>query len=42
MITIVGFFLLRAARRKLEPPHIEIDRTRTAVRQDVDVLARRS
>jgi lipopolysaccharide export LptBFGC system permease protein LptF len=42
LITIVGFFLLRGARRKLEPPHIEIDRTRTAVRQDVDVLARRS
>jgi hypothetical protein len=24
------------------PPHLEIDRTRTAVRQDVEVLARRS
>jgi lipopolysaccharide export LptBFGC system permease protein LptF len=41
-ITIVGFFLLYGARKKLVPPHIEIDRTRTAVRQDVDVLARRT
>src|SRR5262245_11605856 len=41
-ISIVGLFLLRGARRKLIPPHIEIDRTRTAVRQDVDVLARRT
>jgi hypothetical protein len=24
------------------PPHIEIDRTRTAVRQDVEVIARRT
>ena len=41
-ITIVGFFLLHGARKKLVPPHIEIDRTRTAVRQDVEVLARRT
>jgi lipopolysaccharide export LptBFGC system permease protein LptF len=41
VITTVGFFLLRSVRKKLAPPHIEIDRTRTAVRQDVDVLARR-
>jgi lipopolysaccharide export LptBFGC system permease protein LptF len=41
-ISIVGFFLLHGARKKLVPPHIEIDRTRTAVRQDVDVLARRT
>ena len=41
-ITIVGFFLLHGARKKLVPPHLEIDRTRTAVRQDVEVLARRS
>jgi uncharacterized membrane protein YqjE len=40
-ITIVGFFLLHGARKKLVAPHIEIDRTRTAVRQDVEVLARR-
>jgi hypothetical protein len=30
------------ARKKLVPPHIEIDRTRAAVRNDVDVLARRT
>ena len=41
-ISIVGFILLHGARKKLVPPHIEIDRTRTAVRQDVDVLARRT
>ena len=41
-ISAVGFFLLHGARKKLVPPHIEIDRTRTAVRQDVEVLARRS
>jgi uncharacterized membrane protein YqjE len=41
-ISVVGLFLLHGARRKLVPPHIEIDRTRTAVRQDVEVLARRS
>ena len=40
-ISAVGFFLLHGARKKLVPPHIEIDRTRTAVRQDVEVLARR-
>ena len=41
-ITIVGVVLLRGARRKLLPPHIDIDRTRAAVRNDVDVLARRN
>jgi uncharacterized membrane protein YqjE len=41
-ISVVGLFLLSGARKKLVPPHIEIDRTRTAVRQDVEVLARRS
>jgi hypothetical protein len=41
-ITAVGFFLLQAARRKLLPPHLEIDRTRAAVRHDVQVLARRT
>ena len=41
LISVVGLFLLRGARKKLVPPHLEIDRTRTAVRQDVEVLARR-
>ena len=41
-ITIVGVLLLIGARKKLLPPHIEIDRTRAAVRNDVDVLARRT
>jgi hypothetical protein len=41
-ITMVGVLLLIGARRKLLPPHIEIDRTRAAVRNDVDVLARRT
>lgn len=40
-ITGVGVALLVGARKKLVPPHIEIDRTRAAVRNDVDVLARR-
>lgn len=42
VISVVGLFLLRGARKKLVPPHLEIERTRTAVRQDVEVLARRS
>jgi uncharacterized membrane protein YqjE len=41
-ITIVGCFVLHSARKKLVPPHVEIDRTRTSVRQDVEVLARRT
>jgi hypothetical protein len=41
-ITAVGVALLLGARKKLVPPHIEIDRTRAAVRSDVDVLARRT
>lgn len=41
-ITGVGFLLLQAARKKLLPPHLEIDRTRAAVRHDVQVLARRT
>jgi hypothetical protein len=42
VITAVGAVLLNNARKKLMPPHIEMDRTRTAVRSDVDVLARRT
>lgn len=42
LITVVGGVLLVGARKKLVPPHIEIDRTRAAVRHDVDVLARRT
>lgn len=41
-ITVVGVVLLFGAKKKLVPPHIEIDRTRAAVRNDVDVLARRT
>ena len=41
-ITLVGVVLLLGAKKKLMPPHIEIDRTRAAVRNDVDVLARRT
>jgi hypothetical protein len=42
VITAVGLLLLLGARKKLLPPHVEIDRTRQAVRQDVEVLARRT
>ena len=42
VISVVGLFLLRGARKNLVPPHLEIERMRTAVRQDVEVLARRS
>ena len=42
VITAVGVVLLVAAKKKLLPPHVEIDRTRSAVRSDVDVLARRA
>ena len=42
VITAVGVALLLAAKKKLLPPHVEIDRTRAAVRSDVEVLARRS
>lgn len=41
-ITVIGIVLLVAARKKLLPPHVEIDRTKAAVRSDVDVLARRT
>jgi hypothetical protein len=41
-ISVVGLLLLQGARKKLVPPHVEIDRTRQAVRQDVEVLARRT
>jgi Putative Actinobacterial Holin-X, holin superfamily III len=41
-ISAVGVFLLQGARKKLVPPHLEIDRTRAAVRNDVEVLARRT
>jgi hypothetical protein len=34
--------LMAAAKKKLLPPHVEIDRTRASVRSDVDVLARRT
>jgi xanthine/uracil permease len=42
VITAVGLLLLQGAKKKLVPPHVEIDRTREAVRQDVEVLARRT
>jgi len=42
VIAVIGLGLLYNARKKLVPPHLEIDRTRAAVRQDVDVLARRT
>ena len=41
-ITAVGALLLYNARKKLVPPHIELDRTKAAVRNDVEVLARRT
>jgi hypothetical protein len=41
-ITAVGLLLLQGARKKLVPPHLEIERTRAAVRHDVEVLARRT
>jgi O-antigen ligase len=41
-ISAAGVVLLLGARKKLVPPHLEIDRTRAAVRNDVDVLARRT
>jgi xanthine/uracil permease len=42
VITAIGVVLLSNARKKLLPPHIELDRTRAAVRNDVEVLARRN
>jgi hypothetical protein len=41
-IVAVGAVLLKNARKKLVPPHIELDRTKESVRSDVDVLARRT
>jgi len=41
-IAAVGMILLQGARKKLVPPHVEIDRTRASVRNDVEVLARRT
>jgi Protein of unknown function (DUF1469). len=42
VITVIGIVLFFAAKKKLLPPHVEIDRTRASVRSDVDVLARRT
>jgi len=42
VVTGVGVALLVSAKKKLLPPHVEIDRTRAAVRSDVEVLARRT
>jgi xanthine/uracil permease len=42
VITVIGIVLMVAAKKKLLPPHVEIDRTRASVRSDVDVLARRT
>jgi xanthine/uracil permease len=42
VITGIGVALLVAAKKTLLPPRVEIDRTRAAVRSDVDVLARRT
>lgn len=42
VISAAGVVLLFGAKKKLVPPHIEIDRTRASVRHDVDVLARRT
>jgi xanthine/uracil permease len=42
VFTAVGVALFVAAKKKLAPPHVEIDRTRASVRSDVDVLARRT
>ncbi len=42
VITAIGVVLLMAAKKTLLPPRVEIDRTRAAVRSDVDVLARRT
>jgi hypothetical protein len=41
-ISVIGIVLMVAAKKKLLPPHVEIDRTKAAVRSDVDVLARRT
>jgi hypothetical protein len=41
-ISALGVVLLLSAKKKLLPPHLEIDRTRAAVRSDVDVIARRT
>ena len=41
-VSVIGLLLLQGARKKLLPPHIEIDRTRAAVRNDVEVLARKT
>jgi hypothetical protein len=42
VITAIGVGLLMAAKKTLLHPRVEIDRTRAAVRNDVDVLARRT
>ena len=41
-ITVIGIVLMIAAKKKLLPPHVEIDRTKASVRSDVDVIARRT
>lgn len=41
-LLVVGMVLLNAAKKKLQPSNLDLDRTRSAVRHDVEVIARRT
>lgn len=41
-LVIVGMVMLNTAKKKLQPSNLDLDRTRMAVRQDVEVIARRT
>jgi hypothetical protein len=42
VLAIIGFVLLQSAKRKLQPSNLDMNRTRTAVRSDAEVLVRRT
>jgi hypothetical protein len=42
VLALVGFVLLQGAKKKLQPSNLDMGRTRSAVRNDAEVLARRT
>lgn len=41
-LTLVGVLLLQSAKKKFQPSNLDMSRTRTAVRSDAEVIARRT
>lgn len=42
VLAIAGLLMLQAARKKLQPSNLEMERTQTALKRDVAVVARRT